>query len=142
MAGLADIEERDNELYEAYKAAFRKRGMTHQKAIHAAINSQASRFWVSPCYIYRDILARIRGYAGAGDPSSRRKHGCRKIREDLYDELYRAYLRLAESRYFKGCSPLFIVSFVVNRPAPKYYISYVRARNIIARKRREERRVR
>lgn len=139
MSAFIDIHQRDEELYQAYKHAFLQPGMTHRQAIHQAINTPTSRYWVSPSYIYRDILSRIRGYNAKADPASRRKHGCRPSRHNLYDELYTIYRRLSRQRYFRGCSTYFLISFVVNRPAPQFYISYVRARNIIARKRKEAR---
>ena len=136
MSALIDIHQRDEELYNAYKKAFQQAGMTHRKAVHIAIHTQTSRYWVSPSYIYRDILARIRGYNAKADPSSRRKKP-REQRYHLYDELFRIYKRLSSQRYFQGYSTYFLISFVVNRPAPQFYISYTRARNIIARKRKE-----
>ena len=139
MASIIDVQQRDEELYQAYKHAFEQPGMTHRQAIHAAIHTQTSRYWVSTIYVYRDILSRIRGYSTRNDPEGRckRHHPCR---EGMYDRLYAIFLRLKKQRYFKGCSAYFLVSFVLNRPAPRFYIDHRQAQKIIARKRKEARR--
>lgn len=136
MSALIDVKLRDEELYNAYKHAFRQPGMTHRQAIHTAIHTQTSRYWVSSIYVYRDILSRLRGYATPHDPEGRCKHH-HPCRADMYDQLFTIYRRLARQRYFRGCSAYFLVSFVINRPAPRFYIDYRQAQKIIARKRKE-----
>lgn len=136
MPALIDIQQRDEELYQAYRKAFAQKGMTHNKAIRTAINTPTSRYWVSPAYVYREILARFRGYQAKYDPSSRRKQP-RPCRIHMHEELFRIYKQLAHKHYFRGCSTYFLVTFVVNHPAPSFHVSFRQAQRIIARKRKE-----
>lgn len=132
MSAILDIKQRDEELYQAYRKAFRQPGMTHRKAIQQAIHTQTSRYWVSTSWVYRYLLARKQGKPNKYAPNN--PHPCRK---DMYEELYRIYQRLTKERYLHGYSTYFITSFVINRPAPRFYIDFRRAQLIIAKKRKE-----
>ncbi len=138
MSAIIEIKQRDEEFYQAYRKAFQQPGITHKQAIQLAIHTPTSRYWVSSSYVYRDILSRIRGYAKRYDPSRRcnKHHPCKS---NMYDELFAIYKRLSRQRYFQGCSVYFIVSFVINSPAPRFYIGHCQAQRIITQKRKEAR---
>lgn len=138
MPALIDIHQRDEELYQAYRKAFSQKGMTHNKAIRTAINTPTSRYWVSPAYVYREILARFRGYHTKYDHHPGRKNPL-PCRIHMYDELFNIYKQLSRKHYFKGCSTYFLVTFVVNHPAPSFHVSFRQAQRIISKKRKEAR---
>lgn len=123
------IPARDNELYMAYKRAFRRSDIrSHQQAIEAAINSPTSRFWISTFQAYREIL-KIK----KGKPTEE----MRGIRKKMIQRIYAIYKELEEKPTFRECSTYFITSFAVQQAAPEFYISYSRALAIISRINRE-----
>lgn len=138
MSAFYDIQQRNAELFGAFKKAMSQSGITFDQAVEAAINSPTSRYWVSPNYVYRDIKARLRGYATAYDPSARRKK-VRSCKETMYDELWELYQKLSEKAYFKGSSTYFLVSFVVNQKAPRFYLSHRQGLSIIRKMLKENR---
>lgn len=123
------ISMRDRELFEAYRSALRRSDIrSHKEAIHAAINSPTSRFWISPFQAYRCILKLQKG----------QKSCMRGIRQKMISDLYQVFLEMSNNRReFKGCSTYFITGFAVNHSAPGFYISYHRASAIISRMNRE-----
>lgn len=135
MSTRIETQQRDAELYAAYKRALQKPGTTVHKAIHDAIHTPTSRYWVGFSSVYREICARQRGYHTKHDPSSRRKkaHNCRV---KMIDELYKIYLNIKNSKYYKDCSIRFIVSLVIGQPAPRFYIDFRRAQAIIEQQRK------
>lgn len=128
------IPERDKELYEAYRKAMRDRSVkSHQEAIEMAINSKASRFYISTFQAYRGILRIRRG---------EKKEGTRPVRDRMINDIYERVKELSGRREFKGCSIFFITSFAVFQEAPSFYISYSRALSIISKLKRERRKTR
>lgn len=131
MATFIDIEERNKELFMAYIRAYRDKNVGHAEAVHIAIHSTCSRYWISPDYIYREILSRLR-------PHSQNIRSCpRRGRKKLYDKMYVDFLALRNKPTFKGCSAFFLSTFLVNRPAPGFYLSYDRACKIIRQMRKQ-----
>lgn len=122
--------ERDEELFKAFKKAYSRKGVTYEEAIREAVNSPCSRYWVSPDYVYREVLARLKGYNW-----NKRRKQVRGIREKAYKDLYERFLVLSQRREFKGCSTRFISSFLVVHPAPSFFLSVRRAADIISRMR-------
>lgn len=128
---MFNIEERNLELYKAYIRVCRTRNVSHNEAIRIAVNSPCSRYWISPDYVYREILAKI------NPNSSHIRCKPRVGKKSIYDQMFEEYKRLSKTPMFRGCSIFFISSFLVNRPAPNFCISYSRAKKIIERLRKQ-----
>lgn len=126
MSNSSYILERDMELYLRYHEA-RKRNpaLSCEQAIRQAVNSPTSRHWVSFNEVYRGVLNLIHG----------RGHSkkMKAIRRKQIEDIYSIYKELAVRPTFKGCSVFFIVQFAIAEPAPQFYLSYPRARDIICR---------
>lgn len=120
--------ERDEELYNAFKKAYSRKGVTYDEAVKEAVNTPCSRYWVSPDYVYREVLARLKGYNW-----NKRRKKVRGTREKAYKDLYERFLNLTQRREFKGCSIRFISSFLVVHPAPSFLLSVRRAQDIISK---------
>ena len=124
MSNSTYIMERNAELFlRYYEARKNNPKLTCQQAIRQAVNSPTSRHFVSLIEVYREILNILHGR----QPSSHMK----SIRRQQIDDIYRIYCELAAKPTFKGASPFFIVQFAIAEPAPHFYLSYSRARDII-----------
>lgn len=131
MAAFIDIEERNKELFMAYIRAFRDKNVGHAEAVRIAIHSACSRYWISPDYIYREILTRLK--PRSQNIRSRPRRG----RKRLYDKMFADFLALRNKTTFRGYSAFFLSTFLVNRPAPGFYLSYDRACKIIRQMRKK-----
>mgnify|MGYP006988895263 CR=1 FL=1 len=115
--------ERDAELFALYRKLMRENHITHTEAVRAAVNSPASRFWVSPNYLYHEI--------------SNRRKGCSHVRRRemkktvLYDHLYSDYLKMKDRPLSRDLSLEALCDLLVNRPAPSFFLSAKRADEII-----------
>lgn len=118
--------ERDKDLYESYIAALgRKDVHSHKDAIRAAIHSPTKRCWISTYQAYRELLRMKKG-------KPPREHTIPK-RLKLLEHIYERYKKLKEKPTFRGCSTYFITPFVLQEPAPEFYLSYSRALVIITK---------
>ncbi len=126
---MTNTQERNAELYALYRKYMREGHTTHSEAVRAAVNSPASRFWVSPNYLYQEI--------------SNRRKGCRHVRQRemkktvLYDYLYCDYLKMKDRPLSRGLSLEALCDLLVNRPAPSFFLSEKRADEIIKSWKRE-----
>lgn len=160
---MENTKERDRELYAAYRRFLGEANVNHAKAVALAVKSPASRYWVSPNYLYREIMKREkaercmkcrqvskRKYGKVGNTSlcSPTACRCRSEPEDgkagktramrksiLYDRLYADYLSLRLKPTCRKLSILTLCDLLVNRPAPAFFISEKRAEEIINRQR-------
>ena len=130
---MENTRERDAELFASYCRYIRNSNATHAQAVRAAVNSPASRYWVSPNYLYREIVRRRQG--GSMNPVRK----CRKT--DIYDQLYEDYLDMRLRPLYRNLSMEALCDLLVNRPAPSFFISEKRGDEIIkrCRRRRNER---
>ena len=122
---MENTHERDAELFASYCRYIRQTNTTHAQAVKAAVNSPASRYWISPNYLYREII--------------RRRHGdshlpSRKLmKSSLYDQLYNDYLDMRMRPLWRDLSMEALCDLLVNRPAPSFFISEKRGDEIIRR---------
>ncbi len=121
---MENTKERDYELYAAYRRFMNEINVTHAKAVELAVKSPASRYWVSPNYLYREIRRRE-----AGKETEKKSRTMRK--SPLYDRLYSDYLTIRERPTCRGLSKLALCDLLVNRPAPSFFLSEKRADEII-----------
>ena len=121
---MENTQERDNELYAIYRRFMKEINVTHAKAVELAVKSPASRYWVSPNYLYREIRRRE-----AGNEMKEKSRTMRK--SSVYDSLYSDYLTIRERPTYCGLSKLALCDLLVNRPAPSFFISEKRADEII-----------
>jgi hypothetical protein len=126
---MKDIyKDRDEELYRIFKDIFFNTDLSYKEAVIKAVNSPCSRYWLSSDYVYREIISRLNNYKW-----NRRRKAPRTIREKAYEQLYEKFLELSQMREFRGCSARFISSFLVARPAPSFFLSPRRAKDIISK---------
>lgn len=124
MPNSSYITERNAELFLRYYEARKKNpSLTCQQAIKQAVDSPTSHYYVSLVEVYREIQNILHGR----QPSPRMK----ELRRRQIEDIYRVYQELASKPTFKGASPFFIVQFAIAEPAPRFYLSYSRARDII-----------
>ena len=120
---MDNTRERDAELYALYRKIMQKEKVTHTEAVRAAVNSPASRYWVSPNYLYREI--------------QRRRHGSPHLlhrqtrKSSLYERLYYDYLNIRDRPLTRNLSMEAICDMLVNRPAPSFFLSEKRGDEII-----------
>ena len=124
MSNSSYIMERNAELFlRYYEARKNNPRLTCQQAIEQAVDSPTSRHFVSLVEVYREILNKLHGR----EP----KHCMKDLRRQQIEDIYHIYCELAAKPTFKGASPFFIVQFAIAEPAPHFYLSYSRARDII-----------
>ena len=121
---MDNTQERNSELYAAYIKLMREVNITHSEAVHRAVNSPASRYYVSPNYLYREILRRERGEETPQRARTMRKTG-------IYDHLFSEYLSMKSRPIYNGLSKLALCDLVVNSPAPCFFLSDKRGDEII-----------
>lgn len=120
---MDNTRERDAELFASYCRYIRNSNTTHAQAVRAAVNSPASRYWVSPNYLYREIVRRRKG-----ETHDER----RKLRKsNLYDRLYTDYLTIRMRPLSRDLSMEALCDLLVNRPAPSFFLSEKRGDEII-----------
>lgn len=120
---------RNKELYEAYRNAFRKPEVrSHQQAIIEATVSHSSRYWISTLQACRYIIKLKKGLP---------IKSVNELKKKMILSIYEVYKILEKKPEFKGCSTYFITSFVIQKGAPEFYISYHRALAIISKMNRE-----
>lgn len=125
------VDDRNKELYSIY-LNYRRAGESHETSISHAIATPCSRYWVSHIYLYRVFLdSRNKNNKGTNRIS------CRANRRELEKKIFKDYDELAKHAEFRGCSFYFMVCFLINRPAPQFYLSYRSARRIICEMRRK-----
>ena len=125
---MENTRERDAELFASYCRYIRNSNTTHAQAVRAAVNSPASRYWVSPNYLYREIIRRRQGDS---------HEFVRKYRKsDLYDRLYDDYLHMRMRPLCRDLSMEALCDLLVNRPAPSFFLSEKRGNEIIKSYRR------
>ena len=126
--------ERNLHLLESFrKSIARQSEISLANAFHHASEQPAPRFWVSE---RRAAIVIGRMLAGETPTLSMNKE-----KRELYEEIYSRFLEL---RALRPDESIYSIIFeIVNRPAPRTYISDERARSIVyeeLRKRRMERR--
>ena len=146
--------ERDQELFAAYRRFMNELNVSHAEAVAKAVASPASRYWISPNYLYREIRKRERAEKAAKhtekDSKSKKattegndseSHSStersdkprRKLtKSSVYDLLYSDYLSIRQRPTCRGLSMLAMCDLLVNRPAPSFFISTKRADECIA----------
>ena len=120
---MENANERNAELYALYRKFMRETNSTHSEAVRAAVNSPASRYWVSPNYLYRMITNKRHGESHS--PLRRMK------KSSLYDCLYSDFLKMKEQPLCRDLSMEAICDLLVNRPAPSFFLSEKRGDEII-----------
>lgn len=141
---MENTQERNHELYEAYLKFMNEINVTHAEAVALAVKSPASRYWVSPNYLYREIKRRERiNKEEKKDGKAKRsksedlkysKSGCRKrmLRKSaLYDALYSDYLTIRMRPTYRNLPIQTVCDLLVNRPAPSFFLSEKRAEECI-----------
>lgn len=109
------IEERNNDLLRAYRQIVRSSTLNTQKeALLMTINSLSSRFWVTAECATKAIY-RLRG----GDSLPEMK----KHRREMFLEIYRRYNSYKAKKEFINKSIIYICTFIVEEPAPKFYLT-------------------
>ena len=121
---MDNTQERNSELYAAYIRFMKEVNITHSEAVHRAVNSPASRYYVSPNYLYREILRRERGEDAPQRARTLHKTG-------IYDHLFSEYLTMRGRPTCRGLSKLALCDLVVNHPAPCFFLSDKRGDEII-----------
>ena len=120
---MDNIQERNAELRKLYRKFMNEVNTTHSEAVKAAVNSPASRYWVSPTYLYREILRRK-----AGKPNKvKRPYG----KTSVYDQLYSDYLTISQRPMYRDMPLPMLCDLLVARPAPRFFISEKRASEVI-----------
>lgn len=122
---MENIEERNAELRAIYRKFMHEVNVTHAEAVKAAVNSPASRYWVSPNYLYREILRRKAGKT----TNMKRAYG----KTAVYDQLYSDYLSIRNKTMYKDMPLPMLCDLLVARPAPRFYMSEKRAEEVIRR---------
>ena len=120
---MENIQERDAELRAIYRKFMHEVNVTHAEAVKAAVNSPASRYWVSPSYLYREILRRKAGKT----TSVRRPYG----KTAVYDQLYSDYLTIRNNTLYKDMPLQMLCDLLVARPAPRFFLSEKRASEVV-----------
>lgn len=120
---MTNTQERNAELYALYRKYMRKDHITHSEAVRAAVNSPASRFWLSPNYLYYVFTTIRKGTC----PCPHRK----QKKSPLYKQLYADFLELKERPLYRNLSMEAICDLLVSRPAPSFFLSEKRADEII-----------
>ena len=120
---MDNTEERDAELYATYRKFMNELNTTHAEAVRAAVNAPASRYWVSPNYLYREIRRREQGRAG--------KLNRPLCKSRLYDRLYSDYLSIRERPLYRNMPIYALCDFLVARPAPSFFLSEKRGDEIV-----------
>ena len=141
---MENTQERNHELYAAYLKFMNEINVTHAEAVALAVKSPASRYWVSPNYLYREIKRRERiNKEEKKDGKAKRsksedlkysKSGCRKrmLRKSaLYDALYSDYLTIRMRPTYRNLPIQTVCDLLVNRPAPSFFLSEKRAEECI-----------
>ncbi len=118
--------ERDRELYATYLKFMNEINVTHSEAVALAVKSPASRYWISPDYLYREIRRRENATENSG---IRKKRTLCKT--EVYDQLYSDYLTIRMKPTYRKLSMQAICDLLVNRPAPSFFISPKRADELI-----------
>ena len=136
---MEDTKVRDRELYAAYRKFMNEINVNHAKAVALAVKSPASRYWVSPNYLYREIRKREKmekDLQNGKKPKKKRGcEGCKRRtfrKSSLYDSLYSDYLSIRLRPTYRDLPIQMVCDLLVNRPAPSFYLSEKRADEIIA----------
>jgi hypothetical protein len=107
------------DLIAAYKRVCGECWSQHQ-AYERMVNEPAPRYYVTPRQASQNIAAMIRG-------DFRRIDLMMPLRREMYYSLFKVVQELSEKREFIGKSLSYIMKFAVMQPAPKFFISPVRA---------------
>lgn len=97
-----------------------------ESVVRRVVDMPSSRFWVSEERAMRVVSAMLRG---KGDG------GCRALHREMYEEIARRCENLRREHPdwpLRAC-----VWYVVNRPAPKFYLSAETAHTIIIKARKQ-----
>ena len=159
---MENTQERNHELYEAYLKFMNEINVTHAEAVALAVKSPASRYWVSPNYLYREIRRRERmekeekmaeknkrkkaeakkkegkGKSAESEELKFCQRRCRKrmLRKSaLYDALYSDYLTIRMRPTYRNLPIQTVCDLLVNRPAPSFFLSEKRAEECINKSR-------
>ncbi|MEG1724103.1 MAG: hypothetical protein RR313_01785 [Anaerovoracaceae bacterium] len=112
-------EQRNRDILSAYKKILATHDVKlHKDAIRLTINSSAARFYVSAESAAK-TLNRIR----SGDNLSEIK----QHRREMFNELYKRYLECKRTYEFHDKSLSYICTFIVEEPAPKFYLTIATA---------------
>lgn len=88
---------------------------SQQEAYEKVVNSPAPRFYVSPKQAWSMLCKMV-----VGDYSDVDR--MKPIRQELYHTLYDRMEKLSQRKEFIGKSLWFICQFLVNEPAPKFFM--------------------
>jgi hypothetical protein len=84
------------------------------------VNEPAPRYYVTPRQASQNIASMIRGDFSKVDMMM-------PLRREMYYSLFKVVQELSERREFIGKSLSYIMKFAVVQPAPKFFISPIRA---------------
>lgn len=93
---------------------------TQHQAYERMVNEPAPRYYVSPRQASQIIARMVKG-------DFSRVEMMLPLRREMYYSLFKVVQELSEKREFIGKSLSYIMKFAVMQPAPKFYISPLRA---------------
>ena len=123
-------EQRDNDLFRAYRRQLQQTGYVHlPQLLDLVIRTRAERFYVSEERAAIVINELLRGKSIDHMQTQKRR---------MYEEIYRRFLRLTQRRPYLSYNEA--ITIVVNQPAPEFYLTVGSAIVILhkIRKRRRE----
>ena len=113
------VEDRDEDLLRAYNRIMRHNRSSLITDVYKLMKDiPASRFWVTGERAYESLVKRRRGYRIRG------------IKSEMYDEIEKRATEYADAN---KCSFRLACKAVVMQPAPSFYLSVGRMKNIIRR---------
>lgn len=109
------INERNTDLFKAFRHIVATCEINSQKeAIQKAINTPSLRFWVTPECATKAINRIRRG----DDLAEMKPH-----RREMFFEIFHRYTIAKEKKEYRGKSVSYICSFLVEEPAPSFYLT-------------------
>ena len=122
-SGFEYEDERNEDLMRAYREEVALAGSIKViNLFRAIVERPSARFWVSEERAFI-VISRMSKGLGLG--------GMRRLKREMYEEIYARYLELREKHPDKSMRHL--VTMAVNQPAPKFYIEPASARVIVCK---------
>lgn len=124
------IKDRDKDLLRAFRRIIAEKDVRSMKeAVRLAVNSESARYWISP-----ECVAKYISRMKKGDMLLSAK----PLKREMMLSLYGLYSTACEKE-LKGKSMIYICTVLVDRAAPKFYLSEDYAKKIIEKQRRRNR---
>lgn len=110
------------DLMDAYKRVC-GRCWNQREAYERMVMEPAPRYYITPKQAFQVLSPMMRG-------DFTQVKQMLKLKREMYYSLYDEVVKMAEQTQFVNKSLWFIVQFAVTRPAPRFYITPMRAKNI------------